>query len=274
MDHIFDLKIGRIFNLKLNQRLRLSPFTMDIRSLSWMLLTTSVLVKALFLEPQFSKQSSTVAALALFQKQRIQQTGGVNRDAALAIVPPDKVWDKLQRARHYARDDSYDKWPPCLRLLHPFGDCRSRSDLDDLALCVARVVDKYQIQPFDIRLTEWSVIPHAEAMESDWRAMQTHHSSIEEKTSRETLMTDQDRKVQRLIADEERKGKEKKLKERQQRSGQASASVTKEMKEQAASDGRKALWEKHKQMYVLPNVGIVSKKGCIWLRSGQSRPLG
>ena len=39
---------------------------------------------------------------------------------ALCIVPPDDAWDTIQRARHLARDTSFYKWPPAIRLFHPF----------------------------------------------------------------------------------------------------------------------------------------------------------
>lgn len=88
---------------------------------------------------------------------------------ALAIVPPDQAWDNLQRARHVARDRSYTRWPPCIRLFHPF--CAPHQQ-QDVALRIAAVIEKYNIEPFTIHLSQWMVIPHTEAMEADWHAMQ------------------------------------------------------------------------------------------------------
>ena len=39
---------------------------------------------------------------------------------ALCIVPPHHAWDVIQRARHMARDASFYRWPPAIRLFHPF----------------------------------------------------------------------------------------------------------------------------------------------------------
>ena len=200
------------------------------------------------------------------EEEQQQQPPGMSRDAALAIVPPDQVWDQLQRARYYARDKSYGKWPPCLRLLHPFGcTCTSRryeqGDGDettaaaDLALCVARVIEKHQIQPFHITLTEWSVIPHAEAMESDLKAIESSQcasSSYASSAADETLreISDEDKAIQKLILDEERKGREK-LRERNRRRG---IEVVEDdnndgvEKQNISSESPRALWEKQKQM--------------------------
>ena len=39
---------------------------------------------------------------------------------ALCIIPPDNTWDTIQKARHLARDTTFYKWPPSIRLFHPF----------------------------------------------------------------------------------------------------------------------------------------------------------
>jgi hypothetical protein len=77
---------------------------------------------------------------------------------ALCIVPPDEAWDTLQRARHAARDDSFLVWPPAIRLFHPVPSLM----LDPLR--VAYVVERYKIEPFEVRLNRWAVIPHGEAV--------------------------------------------------------------------------------------------------------------
>jgi len=43
---------------------------------------------------------------------------------AVCIVPPDDAWDAIQRARHLARDTTFYKWPPAIRLFHPFAPKR------------------------------------------------------------------------------------------------------------------------------------------------------
>jgi hypothetical protein len=83
----------------------------------------------------------------------------------LCIVPPDEVWDTLQRARHVARDDSFTIWPPAIRLFHPLPD----GLLDPLK--VASVVERYRIEPFEVRLNQWAVIPHAEVLAAQLEAV-------------------------------------------------------------------------------------------------------
>ena len=39
---------------------------------------------------------------------------------AVCIIPPDDAWDTIQRARHLAQDTTFFRWPPAIRLFHPF----------------------------------------------------------------------------------------------------------------------------------------------------------
>lgn len=124
--------------------------------------------------------------------------------SALAIVPPDDAWDRLQRARHIARDASLTKWPPAIRLFHP---CASA---DDLALSVAEVIDQYQTEPFTVTLSQWSIIPHAEAMEADLLALQQPDQAV-----LETPASEDDRRRQQteeLIQQVETAGRINKIK--------------------------------------------------------------
>ena len=58
---------------------------------------------------------------------------------ALCIVPPYEAWDGIQRARHLARDSSFFyRWPPALRLFHPFANV---CDLPTLAGKLAHWID-------------------------------------------------------------------------------------------------------------------------------------
>jgi hypothetical protein len=129
---------------------------------------------------------------------------------ALAVVPPDGAWDRLQRARHVARDDSYSKWPPAIRLFHPFV---APEELSDAALDVAALIEKYDIQPFQVHLNQWNIIPHAEAMEADLAAMQHLPESVDSRTiirdHAGDRVVEEDREVQQLIEREERVGREK-----------------------------------------------------------------
>ena len=46
-------------------------------------------------------------------------------NTAVCIIPPDDAWDSIQRARHLARDTTFYKWPPAIRLFHPFAPQKS-----------------------------------------------------------------------------------------------------------------------------------------------------
>lgn len=61
--------------------------------------------------PTASTSSSTATAA---------KTSSSTMSTALCIIPPSDIWDTLQRARHAAGDGSYYKWPPAIRLFHPF----------------------------------------------------------------------------------------------------------------------------------------------------------
>jgi hypothetical protein len=86
---------------------------------------------------------------------------------ALCIVPPEELWDSIQRARYQARDSSFRKWPPAIRLFHPF--C-PRTHLEDAALEVATLVEKYKIRPFKVILSSIAIIPNLEAIEAEMEA--------------------------------------------------------------------------------------------------------
>lgn len=133
-------------------------------------------------------------------------------EVALAVIPPDDAWDRIQRARHVANDVSYGQWPPAIRFFHPF--CRFEQ-VHDTALEVARIIEAYQIAPFAITLSQWSIIPHAEAMESHFRNVvdddddRTSSTSTTTSSSSSSRNSAQQEEVRALIANEERIGKEK-----------------------------------------------------------------
>lgn len=124
-------------------------------------------------------------------------SSSLDMSTALGIVPPDGAWDQIQRARHFAQDVAYRNWPPCIRLFHPFSK--------DLTLDVAEVIEKYQVEPFQITLESWSVIPNLEAMEADWKASQ--QSPAEQRREVQGLSVEQE-ESERLIRSEERIGRE------------------------------------------------------------------
>jgi hypothetical protein len=171
-------------------------------SLTWMYVVVSV--------------SSPVSAWVTLRTHRthdLKLSAAHSMSTCLVIVPPDQSWDRLQRARHFARDRSYTKWPPCIRLLHPFV---SESEMDDYALRIADIIEEYNIQPLSLRLDQWSLVPHVEAMEADWEAMRNLPDSTASTVQSRT--TNSDKEIQELIAREEKIGKEK-LKERRRRDG-------------------------------------------------------
>jgi len=149
----------------------------------------------------------TVSPSTYNRRQRVQcRARASNEDCtvatmstALCVVPPDEAWDTIQRARHFARDRTYHKWPPAVRLFHPF--C-PRARLSDKALDIARIVEEFNIEPFQVSLNAWTIVPHMEAIEADWEAMKQLPSQ-EEVVTPEKKETEADR----LIAKEERLGR-------------------------------------------------------------------
>jgi hypothetical protein len=118
-------------------------------------------------------------------------------DTALCIVPPTELWDRLQRARHQARDPSFQEWPPAIRLFHPFFSANSAPVPEPsqsskrmivisptpwkyerprakthIAFEVAQVLEALEMEPFDITLDEWSIIPNVEAIQAEYYASQ------------------------------------------------------------------------------------------------------
>jgi len=135
-----------------------------------------------------------------FGNQRVQSNSTFH--TALSIVPPLPDWDRLQRARHFADDPVYHQWPPCLRLFHPF---------QGTALDIAQVVEELDIEPFEITLDTWTIVPHLEILEREFKAN-------EESTPMEDGIEifdwgekQRDAEVQELIRQEEEKGFQKML---------------------------------------------------------------
>lgn len=125
-------------------------------------------------------------------------------ETALCIVPPDEAWDTLQRARHFAHDQSYHQWPPAIRLFYPF--C-PRSKLANVALDLSTIVEKYDIEPFRIKLDQWTVMPLPSHLHN---IMMEEEVDEADSDSPPIAMTPEEEEIQELIANEERKGKERK----------------------------------------------------------------
>ncbi|KAG7341963.1 2'-5' RNA ligase superfamily-domain containing protein [Nitzschia inconspicua] len=75
---------------------------------------------------------------------------------SLAIVPNVEDWDRLQRARHFARDPIFQQWPPAVRLFHPFLKDSSA------AFDVAQVVEDLELEPFEVTFDTWVILPNVE----------------------------------------------------------------------------------------------------------------
>lgn len=98
----------------------------------------------------------------------LEMTGEATMHTSLCVVPPEDAWDSIQRARYMAKDTTYRRWPPAIRLFHPF--C-PREDLEDAALEVANLVEKYKVRPFKVVLNSFAIIPQLEAIEADLEAI-------------------------------------------------------------------------------------------------------
>lgn len=191
-----------------------------------------------------------------FQVGMASDDGGapsVFPSTALCVVPPDEAWDTIQRARHTARDRTYHKWPPAVRLFHPF--CPP-AELSNQALEIARIVEEYNIEPFQVTLDSWTIVPHMEAIEADWEAMKRlpiQEKAVEEKKP----VTEADR----LIAEEERLGRErlrsrsKRSRKKRQAAGKpvtetsSEIAARKDEEEKSRKQSARDLLEKQKRQY-------------------------
>ena len=134
---------------------------------------------------------------------------GSKFETALAIVPPLEDWDRLQRARHYARDPVFREWPPAIRLFHPF----DRSP--NIAFDIAQLVEDLELEAFEITLDTWVIIPNMEATQIEWKNQEVLPDVVEGGTLDsyyEKLNQESDKEVRELIKAEERIAKMKALK--------------------------------------------------------------
>lgn len=160
---------------------------------------------------------------------------GTEFETALAIVPPLKDWDRLQRARHYARDPAFRDWPPAIRLFHPFDKS------PDVAFDVAQLVEDLELESFEITLDSWVIVPNLEATQMEWDNQKVLPDVVEGGTLDsyyEKLNQESDTKVRELIEAEERIGKLKALKknaqEKQKQANQSSPSTMPRVKKSPA----------------------------------------
>ena len=128
-------------------------------------------------------------------------------ETALAIVPPSDKWDRLQRARHYARDPVFREWPPAIRLFHPFDKS------PDIAFDIAQLVEDLELEAFEITLDSWIIIPNMEATQREWENQEVLPEVEEEgkmESYYEQLNKESDKEIKELIKSEERIGRMKK----------------------------------------------------------------
>ena len=123
---------------------------------------------------------------------------------SLAIVPPLPEWDRLQRARHYARDPLFHTWPPAIRLFHPFGSNSGASALE-----VAQVVEELELEAFTITLDTWVIVPHLEAIEAAYTASNKAVQLWDTPSLQEQEEYNEQEAIRTLIEKEERIGQEK-----------------------------------------------------------------
>lgn len=122
-------------------------------------------------------------------------------NTAVCVVPPDDAWDTIQRARHMARDVSLYRWPPAIRLFHPFAP---RPYLASAASAIADLIDEQKLEPFEITLDNLVIRPDHDALEG----MVREEDQYEEDEEEEEEEMDE---IQQLIQNEEVKGRDRYL---------------------------------------------------------------
>ncbi|KAL7532532.1 hypothetical protein ACHAWF_004172, partial [Thalassiosira exigua] len=161
---------------------------------------------------------------------------------AVCVVPPDEAWDALQRARHLCRDGSFYRWPPAIRLFHPFA---AREDVPDWVGKTSEWIDEFDaadesydaggvngegvggtaldeeegeghdLKPFSVTLDSVLILPHREILDARIEELERRGprsrrreylpESIEDRERRERID-----EGQALVAELERKGRERK----------------------------------------------------------------
>ena len=76
-------------------------------------------------EPSGSRRRSRSTKGNRKATRRKNTHNAATMNTAVCIIPPDDAWDSIQRARHLARDTTFYKWPPAIRLFHPFAPPQS-----------------------------------------------------------------------------------------------------------------------------------------------------
>jgi hypothetical protein len=167
-------------------------------------------------------------------------------NTAVCIIPPDDAWDSIQRARHLARDTTFYKWPPAIRLFHPFAPPQSVPTLvgklaewieeegtkailemelkgsgdsmkeeskngDDTTQPSSSSSSSTLLESFEVTLDSITILPH-------WEILQARIEALEERMPQRTLgesLAEKESRKRRaegmaLIEEEERKGLQRK----------------------------------------------------------------
>ena len=159
--------------------------------------------------------------------------------SSVCIVPPDDAWDSIQRARHMAKDTTFYKWPPAIRLFHPFAPTKntpflvgelaewieeegtifememelsgySSQESDDID-GTSSVSLSNILQPFDVTMDSILILPHYEILES--RIDGLDHRSQQETLGPSAQEVEEMRRIKEgkaLVEEQERMGAERK----------------------------------------------------------------
>ena len=163
---------------------------------------------------------------------------------ALCVIPPETAWDTIQRARYIARDKTYHKWPPAIRLFHPF--CQ-QDDIPDAALRIAQLVEKYEIKPFKVTLSSWVIVPHLEALEADLATFRL--LPMQEPLPEQPKITEEENQLNELIAREEKIGKQRRKRRKSEASRRNPIENHNETNTVEEKESPRMVMEKQRRMY-------------------------
>ena len=152
---------------------------------------------------QMAERKESPSLLRRSKEPISMPTDATSMDTALCIIPPGEAWDKIQKARHFARDPTFFQWPPAIRLFHPFSP---RDELQEVGLSIAQIIESCELESFDITLNQISIVPHHEVLEEMNDAQETlpvQAKQSDQPKSQESI------EVEELIEMEELKGKRK-----------------------------------------------------------------
>ena len=186
-----------------------------------------------------SRQTSTPSNRKTTRRKNYNNAAAAaTMNTAVCIIPPDDAWDAIQRARHLARDTTFYKWPPAIRLFHPFAPQKSIPSLvgklaewieeegtKSILEMELRGSDEYSVEEhvngaaaaststipllesFEVTLDSITILPH-------WEILDARIEALEERMPQRTLgesLAEKESRLRRaegmrLIEEEEMKG--------------------------------------------------------------------